>query len=298
MLKQLHNYKSKGGLVLVVLSICLLANFAVAEGSKKGVVSGSDRIAVAGGDITEIIYLLGEQHRLVAVDSTSNYPPVVSDLEQLGYLRQLNAEGVLATRPDLFLANADVGPPQVVKQLTAAGVPVQLFASDYSYLGVLEKIEQVALSLGVVEQGRLARQDLQLQMQQMQTRIDRLADKPRVIFLLAVNQGSLLAGGRETAAQSIVELAGGQNPLQDFTGYKPVSAEALAAARVDYLLMMEGALTRAGGDQSILENPELELALAGKTSNVISMDGSLLLAFGPRIVQAVAQLAGLIHEDF
>ena len=49
----------------------------------------ASRIAVAGGSITEVLYFLGEQHRIVAVDTTSNYPPQALELPSVGYVRNL-----------------------------------------------------------------------------------------------------------------------------------------------------------------------------------------------------------------
>ena len=42
----------------------------------------ASRIVIAGGSITEIIYFLGEQDRIVALDVTSNYPPEAKSLPQ------------------------------------------------------------------------------------------------------------------------------------------------------------------------------------------------------------------------
>ncbi|WGI21498.1 hypothetical protein [Amylibacter sp. IMCC11727] len=51
-----------------------------------------ERIAVAGGDLTEIVYALGAGDQVVAADSTSTYPPNVKDKAQIGYVRALSAE--------------------------------------------------------------------------------------------------------------------------------------------------------------------------------------------------------------
>ena len=73
--------------------------------------SGPGIIAI-GGSITEIIYALGAEDKLVAVDSTSMYP--ASALERhpdVGYMRALSAEPVLSVNPDVILAIDDAGPP-------------------------------------------------------------------------------------------------------------------------------------------------------------------------------------------
>ncbi|TIV30432.1 MAG: hemin ABC transporter substrate-binding protein, partial [Mesorhizobium sp.] len=59
------------------------------------VFSDTSRIASIGGSITEILYALGEEGRLVARDSTSTYPEAAAKLPDVGYMRALSPEGVL-----------------------------------------------------------------------------------------------------------------------------------------------------------------------------------------------------------
>ena len=69
------------------------------------------------GALTEIVYALGAEDRLVGVDSTSVYPEAVQSLPQVGYMRQLSAEGILSLQPDLVLATRDAGPEPVFELL-------------------------------------------------------------------------------------------------------------------------------------------------------------------------------------
>ena len=67
--------------------------------------SGTDeRLVVAGGCATEIVYALGAGDRVVAVDSTSAWPPEARDLPRIGYVRALPVEGILSMEPDRLLA--------------------------------------------------------------------------------------------------------------------------------------------------------------------------------------------------
>ncbi len=69
-----------------------------------------ERLVTLGGDVTEIVYALHAEESLVARDSTSSWPPAAQKLPDVGYLRQLNAEGILALRPQLVLASAQAQP--------------------------------------------------------------------------------------------------------------------------------------------------------------------------------------------
>ena len=62
----------------------------------------AERIITLGGDVTEIVYKLGAQDSLVGRDSTSLHPVQATQLPDVGYMRTLNAEGVLSLRPTLL----------------------------------------------------------------------------------------------------------------------------------------------------------------------------------------------------
>ena len=103
------------------------------------------RIVSIGGSVTEVLYALGLGDRIIAGDSTSLYPPAAQDLAQVGYVRALAAELIIAMDADLVLAEGDAGPPAVLQQLREAGVPVTLIADTPSPEGVVEKAEAVII---------------------------------------------------------------------------------------------------------------------------------------------------------
>lgn len=137
----------KGG-VLALLSACaLIWNPTVSAAAD------FERTVVAGGSITEIVYALGVESHLVAVDSTSRYPPETGALPDIGYLRQLSAEPILSTRPTLLLADVDAGPPVTLDQLRAAGVEVIAVPEARTPREVVEKIRFVAGVFDARERG-------------------------------------------------------------------------------------------------------------------------------------------------
>ena len=94
----------------------------------------------------------------------------------------------------------------------------------------------------------------------------------------------------------MIELAGGTNALTGFSGYRPVSPEALARARAEVLLVPEHVLGAMGGAEGILSQPGIELTCAGRNGRLVVMDGLYLLGFGPRLGEAVSDLARALRE--
>ncbi|MEM7240206.1 MAG: ABC transporter substrate-binding protein [Pseudomonadota bacterium] len=260
-------------------------------------VSAAERIVVAGGDLTEIIFALGAGERVVGVDLTSTFPAETGDLPQIGYVRKLSAEGVLSLSPDLVIAAHDAGPSIALEQLAAAGVEIATAPPTPSAWDIAEKIQFVGDELGVASQARDAAAQFTADLETVLTKVDRLPERPRVLFILSLRGGALLAAGRDTQAHEIVTLSGGENVAASFDGFKPMNKEAVLAARPEVIVMMAQHAERSGGIDTILARPELALTPAGQNGRAITMDGMLLLGFGPRTPQAIAELAARLQPE-
>jgi len=255
------------------------------------------RVVSVGGALTEIVYALGAQDRVVAVDSTSTFPPQADALPDVGYMRRLAAEPILAFAPDLLLLVEDAGPPEVIAQLHAAGVPIVTVPDDPSLAGVLEKVRRVADALGMTAEGEALAHEIETAHTAIAVRLDGVTHRPRVLFLMSVGGGAPLAAGAETSAAAVIAMAGGRVTPDDFTGFKPVSPEALATAAPDVVLVPDRTLNALGGAEAILARPDLAGSPAARDGRLVSMDALLLLGFGPRTPDAVAALAAALHPD-
>jgi iron complex transport system substrate-binding protein len=256
------------------------------------------RIVAVGGSVTEIVYALGEADRLLAVDSTSLYPAETHDLPNVGYMRQLSAEPILALGPDMVLAIADSGPPAALEQIEDAGVPVVTVPDDYTPEGVLDKIEVIAAALGVEEKGRALRAEVAAELDAVKAAFGDVSARPRVLFLLTISQGrTTVAAGRRTSAEGIIHLAGGVNAIDGFESYKPLSPEAAVAAAPEVLLVTRRSLDLLGGLEGLLSIPEVALTPAAQNGRVVTMDGLLLLGFGPRTAEAAGLLGRELHPE-
>jgi len=248
-----------------------------------------ERIISADGSLTEIVYALGEQRRLAGVDTTSGYPETARQLPQIGYKRNISAEGALSLSPDVLIATEDSGPDKVLNQITAAGVEMVRYSASPDLEAVKEKILGVAKRIEKPAEGEALWLQGEQAMKRAEQRVS-VIDKPvRVLFVLSNRSGSPLVGGANTHADTIIRLAGGVNAAAELEGYKPMPTEAVAAAQPDVILMM----SRGGNhkvDDSILDQPGFTMTPAAAERRIVMMDGMLMLGFGPRIGQAVEQL--------
>ncbi|WJH40686.1 ABC transporter substrate-binding protein [Aliirhizobium terrae] len=107
------------------------------------------RIVSVGGTITEILYDLGAQDRIVARDSTSFYPADANSKPDVGYMRALSAEGILGQKPDLILMEEGSGPPPVLEILKASEVPMVVVPTPPEAGKIGQKIRDVGAAVGL-----------------------------------------------------------------------------------------------------------------------------------------------------
>ena len=112
----------------------------------------------------------------------------------------------------------------------------------------------------------------------------------RVLFILSLQGGRVMAGGAGTAAEGIIGLAGGVNAATGFDGYKPMTDEAVLAAQPDVILMMDREGDLAMSNTDVMGQPALGATKAAAAGAIVRMDGMLLLGFGPRTPEAALAL--------
>ncbi|KEO57522.1 heme/hemin ABC transporter substrate-binding protein [Thioclava indica] len=273
---------------LTLIAALLTASPALAEPS---------RVISLGGAVSEIVVALDAESLLVARDTTSQYPESLTKLPDVGYVRALSPEGVLALDPDLVLAEATAGPPEAVDLLKASGIDYVALPEDPSPNGVLEKIAVVGKALGRETAAQALSQKFSAQMAAVEAQASRVATPKRVLFVLALQGGRVMTGGEGSSAEAIIKLAGGINAGTGFSGYKQITDEAVLAAAPDVILMMdrEGELSITKTD--VQTHPALSQTPAAQNEAIIAMDGMLLLGFGPRTPLAAQTLHDALYPQ-
>ncbi|MGP6087530.1 heme/hemin ABC transporter substrate-binding protein [Antarctobacter jejuensis] len=247
-----------------------------------------------GGSVTEIVVALGQQHRLLARDTTSTYPPEVNALPDVGYMRALSPEGVLSVGPALILSEEGAGPPEALDVIRAAGVTFVEVPDAFGAEGILRKIEIVGDALGVPERAETLAAEVGAALDLARKRADVAPEnRKRVLFVLSTQGGKINASGTGTAADAIIRMAGGVNAIDAFEGYKQLSDEAVGLAAPDVILMM----TRGGTDADLFEMPAIRLTPAAATRSIVRLDGLLMLGFGPRTAEAVETLNAALYGE-
>lgn len=272
-----------------------LASPAIAN--EAAVLKDTSRVVAIGGSITEIVYALGQQDKLAARDSTSVYPPEAMKLPDVGYMRQLAPEGVLSVNPTGIIALQGSGPKEAVDVLKKASVPYVEIPETFDHKGILDKITAVGKALGQDAKAAELTKDVDAKLTAAEAKTAGIAERKRVLFILSMQGGKILASGTDTAADGIIRMAGAVNAVEGFTGYKQLSDESAITAKPDVILMMD----RGGGHgvaaEELFAHPAIAPTPAGADKKLVRMDGAFLLGFGPRTADAISDLATSLYGN-
>ena len=249
----------------------------------------------AGGALSEWVTALGGESKLVGVDTTSQHPQTLKALPSIGYQRSLSAEGILSLRPDIRIGTEEMGPPPVLAQVKAARVQVELFSAEPDLPTLEKNVTHLGRLLGAEEQATQLLQSYQQQLDAQKTRVTDAQSRqkaPGVLLLLGHAGGKPLIAGKDTAADWLLQQAGGRN-LATHTGYKPFSVESLASLDPEVLVFSDRALTGEAAKTALFkENPILNSSRAAKAGRVLELDPTLLVGgLGPRLPAALKTLS-------
>ncbi|WP_420962089.1 heme/hemin ABC transporter substrate-binding protein [Brucella sp. IR073] len=255
------------------------------------------RIVSIGGALTEIVYALGEEKRLVARDSTSLYPEEALKLPDVGYMRALSPEGVLSVNPTGILMIEGSGPREALDVLKKASVPLVTVPDRYTHEGVVEKIKAVGRALNVEEKADKLAVSVDRELAAAEKNASGIKERKRVLFILSMQGDRILAAGKNTAADGIIKLAGGVNAVEGFEGYKQLNDEAVGKAAPDVVLMMDRTGNHAAGDDEVFASPAFAGTPAAANRKLIRMEALYLLGFGPRTAKAAHDLSVALYGD-
>jgi len=235
-------------------------------------------------NLTEIVFAVGAGDRLVGVSEYSDYPPAARELPRVGGL-EVSAEKVASLSPDLVLATPEGNAKGPVLALAAAGIPVLVLPGG-SLDEVLEGIRSVGRRLGRAD----AAEELIASLTARREAARKLgaAHAPRRAVLL-VWPDPPQGAGKNTFADDVLREAGAQNLLGGRTGWPVVSAEWLATAPIEALVVPDSSATRGAYAQAFAAGPLSRGTVA--RARVIRIDESMLTRPGPRVFDALDALA-------
>ncbi len=277
----------------------LLAATAAAMAMTVPVAAQTPRVVCVSKQINEYLYDIGAQGVLVARDLTSIYPPAITALPSVGYHRALNAEGIIAMRPTLFLNDGNYGPSAVLDQLNKVGIPVltlvpgnTMDSAQALMLRLGRQFNRVAQADSVVAAWRRGMQAVFADTAQWGR-----GTRPRVLIIhfgqIANNYLAIKRGG---PADDMLHWAGAENAIDSVGGMARLTPELIARAAPDVILATDVGFDRYGSAAKFEELPGVALTPAGRHQRIYRITEQELLYFGPRTPEVTRRLAVMLHR--
>ncbi len=250
------------------------------------------RIVSLVPSVTEVLFALGAEARLVGVTDFCDYPPAARAKPSVGGMINPNLEAIVSLRPDVVIATTEGNREETFAQLKGLGIPTYLVAAHHvrdvtdliARLGALTGREQAAGPL-------LAR--LERRVAAVTDAVARLP-RPRVLYVLWPEP--LIVPGREALVTELIQLAGGDSvTVADADAWPRYSLEAAVAKLPEVILLANhGANTGPIDEERWRRLTSLPAIRDGRLRRV---DGNLLHRYGPRVVDGLEQLARAIHPE-
>ncbi len=273
-------------IIYLILLLSISNAYAICEQSMS-----RSKIVVAGGSITEIVYFLGMEDKLVGVDITSNFPKEAKKLKSIGYLRNLSIEGILSLSPGLVLAEEDIGPPIIVNQLRKTSIDLRIIKEKNNLNGIHNKIVCISKILNASLEDNKDYVELQKKLYRVRNLKKINSKKIKKILLILMMRGSSpVVAGKNTSGQGFIEMIGHENSMKNLNGWKPVSSEEIIKKNPDYIIITKRAFKSFSSLDQFLSIPGISSTLAAKKKNIIVKDGMSMLGFGPRTINVALDI--------
>jgi len=258
-----------------------------------------ERLVSLSKQYSEIIYALGAQQDLVAVDLSSTYPPEIRSLPTVGYHRALSVEGLVAVKPTLILHDGNVGPEHVMRQLEQLKIPLKVFETGGG--DDLASAKQLVLEMGrfFQKEGRAdeLNRKLDADMAKAAREAQKWKKKPRVMIIhFGRAMNVYLTMTSASTAGRMIAWAGGEMAVRGERGMVQLSPETVAQADPDVLLLTDFGYDRLGSAEMVKSSlPGIGTTRAARSGRIYRVEEHDLVYVGPRTGANVLELQRLIH---
>jgi iron complex transport system substrate-binding protein len=251
------------------------------------------RVISLAPNITEIIFALGQEHRLKGVTTYSDYPAKATTFPKVGSYVHLDLEKIVALKPDLCIAIKDGNPRSVIMRLEKLDIPV--YAVDPRNLeAIIETVLDMGNLLKADEQANALAHQMRTRIKNIEQRIERTKNKPKVFFQIGVSP--IVSVGTNTFIHELIVMAGGQNIAQGKTAYPRFSKEQILSLMPEIFIISSMTNTESIDQLKNQWNKYPQIP-AIKNNRLHHVDSNIFDRPTPRLVDALELLAKLIHPD-
>jgi iron complex transport system substrate-binding protein len=253
------------------------------------------RIVALAPSNTEILFALGAEDRIVAVDQWSDHPPAAKTKPRISPFSP-SLEQIVKLRPDLILAAH--GSAEPVLPLDRQGVKVLVLAPR-----TLEDVYRNILLIGrIVEAEGRAKRLVDAMRRRVAAVLAKVRGAPRPKVFVELDASDPIrpfTAGPGSFVDLLVQLAGGVNvAASSRTAWPQFSLEELLRADPDMIILADELVTvNPQTPQTVARRPGWSLLRAVDRGAMYSINAELISRPGPRIVEGLELMAKRLHPD-
>jgi iron complex transport system substrate-binding protein len=253
------------------------------------------RIVSLVPSVTEIVFSLGAQDRLVGRTDFCDYPPAVRNKPSVGGMVNPNLETLVALKPDLVIGTDEGNREETFRQLERLRIPTYLVHANR----IAETVDLIA------RVGELTghRADVPRLTGEMLGRVEAVRravapfPRPRVLYVLWPDP--LIVPGRASILTELIEIAGGVSiTAGDADAYPRFSLEAAVTRAPEVIILADHSTGASTAGRAAPEKWQRLVSVpAIRAGRLHSADLSILHRYGPRVPDGLETLARMIHPE-
>lgn len=251
------------------------------------------RVVSLAPSITETLYMLGLQDRLVADSDYCDYPPEAKQKQHVGGTISPSIEMIASLHPDVVLVTKGINRLDTVNSLASLGIPS--YAMDpHSVSEILTSTQRLADLMGAAQAGDKIATSLRVQLSEIQRRV---APFPPRRVLYVVWPQPLISIGQDTFMADALRCSGAISIVNEPQSWPQISLEDVARQQPEFLVFSGSHMASASVNiDALAETPGWRLLNAVREKRYANTSDAIERT-SPRIVSAIADLAMQFHPE-
>lgn len=256
------------------------------------------RVVSLAPSITETIFALGAQAKLVGVTRYCVFPPEATKIAQVGGYLDPSFEAIVRLKPDIVIVTA--GNNETRQKLEELGLRV-LTVDHNTISGIIDSISRIGQSVGAGKEAERIGADIRRRINAVKSRTIGLK-RPTVMISIGRSMGGgigeIYIAGKDNFYDEIIELAGGTNAYDSRISKTPsVSGEGVTRLNPDIIIELAPDKHKDEAEKSLSQWNRLSQVTAVKNKRVQALTGDYVVIPGPRFVTILEDAARIIHPE-
>ncbi|WP_342574916.1 ABC transporter substrate-binding protein [Solibacillus sp. FSL K6-1781] len=250
-----------------------------------------ERIITLAPSNTEILFGLGLNDEIIAVNDNDTYPEQALSKESVGGM-EFNLEQIISLQPDLVVAHESglySFNEQAIAQLESVGIPVFVVKDAKTFEETYETIEQIGKLTNKEKEAEEMIVSIKEGIEEIEVKVADLEEKS--VFVVVGTNPQLYVAGQETFISEMLEVLNVENAVPEL-GWPQYSSEQFVKSNPDIILV-----TYENDLAAIEENDAYAEMDAVKNANVKLVDSDTTSRQGPRIVEGIESIGEAIYPE-